>query len=90
MIYCTTYKGELYETEAPDFSAARDDLEELIGRPMPDRSEILNRSTGETMVIDWYNHETAAKFVARVKNTATEQLDAFSAVLQCDLFEANE
>jgi hypothetical protein len=90
MIYCTTYKAELYETDARDFAAARDDLEELIGRPMPDRSEILNRSTGETMTIDWSNHETAETFVSRVKSTSSEQLDAFDTVLQCDLFGVNE
>lgn len=92
MIFSTIYKGHEYRTDAADFEAAQSDLEEQIGRPLPNGSEIRNESTGETHTMRWNlqeEEESPAEFVRRVNNTSAEQLDAFEEVLQCDLFGVN-
>jgi len=53
MFFKTIYKGEEYATHAESFQDAVNDLEELTGRPLPQGTEIVNRDTGASVVIDW-------------------------------------
>jgi hypothetical protein len=53
MEFCTDYKGLLYSAVAGDVSAAKNELEELIGRPLPNGTEIINLNTNETSIVEW-------------------------------------
>lgn len=52
MTYSITYKGAEYRCTAADFPAARAELEEIIGRPLPHGTAIL-AADGETTTIKW-------------------------------------
>jgi hypothetical protein len=88
MQFSVTYKGSEYHAEASNFAAAQNDLENSIGRPLPNGSEIRNETTGEAYIIRWggQEEESPSAFVQRVTNTSSAQINAFDEVLQCDLF----
>lgn len=91
MQFSATYKGAEYHAEAPNFAVAQNDLENSIGRPLPNGSEIHNETTGDTYIIRWggEQEESPSAFVQRVNNTSAEQLNLLDEVLQCDLFGVN-